>query len=113
VSAQPGRPASSGSVTLHDHFGSPGRLVMCCHAADHAALDNGDAIGAPGCLGRSAARQCSRPSRRSFAGFCALAPKAPFLTPVPNLDPWLAREAPCGFAWRYCPAIGPAEGVRG
>ena len=31
VSAQPGRPASSGSVTLHDQgFGSPGRSVMCC-----------------------------------------------------------------------------------
>jgi hypothetical protein len=30
VFAQPGRPASSGSVTLHDHFGSLGRLVMCC-----------------------------------------------------------------------------------
>ena len=47
VLAQPGRPASSVSVTLHGHgFGSRGRLVMCMHAADHAALEHGDAIGA-------------------------------------------------------------------
>ena len=46
VLAQPGRPASSGSVTLHDQAGIPRTKLVMPHAADHAALENGDAIGA-------------------------------------------------------------------
>ena len=70
VLAQPGRPASSGSVTLHDHgFGSRGSVRHVPHAADHAALENGDAIGP-----RRAVREGSPPDdarllqRRSFVG---------------------------------------------
>src|SRR4051794_37536444 len=46
VLAQPGCPASSGSVTLHDHgFGSRGRLVMCMMRPMMRPLEQGDAIG--------------------------------------------------------------------
>ena len=57
VFAQPGRPASSGSVTLHAHFFAPscGSSVKP-HAAHDAAGEDGDAIGS-----RRAVREGSLP----------------------------------------------------
>ena len=54
--AQPGRPASSGSVTLHAHFARRAAARSEPHAADDAAGEDGDAIGA-----RRAVREGSLP----------------------------------------------------
>ena len=45
VLTQRGRAASSGSVTLHDHFARHAAARSVPHPADHAPLENGDAIG--------------------------------------------------------------------